>query len=133
MSKLDSIARALEGVTRGVACAGTALESHTYKVDDKAFLFVSREHVRLKLAEFAAEARKLGAEVGTGGWTKLSLDALPAEAVLARWIAESHGLMRTSAPKRAAAKPSPAKRAGAKPSATKRADAQAPTAKRARR
>lgn len=110
MAKLDSIARALEGVTRGVACAGTALESHTYKVDDKAFLFVSREHARLKLSVSVAEARRLGAQVGTGGWTKLTLADLPSDAALARWIAESHGLMRGGETKRAAAKPRGAKR-----------------------
>lgn len=111
MSKVDSIARALAGVTRGVACAGTALECHTYEVDDKAFLFVSREHVRLKLADSAADARNHGANVGSGGWTKVSLDELPTDAVLARWIAESHGLMRRGATKRASAKPRAARRA----------------------
>ncbi len=111
MTKLDSIARALEGVTRGVACAGTALECRTYEVDGKAFLFVSREHVRLKLVESAADARKHGANVGSGGWTKISLTELPSDAVLARWIAESHGLMRRDKVKSAATQPRAKKRA----------------------
>src|SRR5689334_24763909 len=102
MSKLAAIALALPGVEQGIACAGTALESRTYLVEKKAFLFVSREHARLKLGSSIADARKRGAEVGSGGWTKLALSELPPAAVLRRWIAESHELVGggAGAPKR---------------------------------
>ena len=111
MSSLASIAVALPGVEQGIACAGTALESRTYSVNKKAFLFVSREHARLKLDRSAAEARKRGAEVGVGGWTKLSLDELPPPSILRRWIAESHELIgRGPAVKKKGAASKPAQR-----------------------
>jgi len=93
MIDLEALARELPEVEIGIACAGTALESRTYRVKGKAFLFVSREHLRLKLERSIGEARQHGAEVGAGGWTKLALDALPSRATLKRWIAESHGLL----------------------------------------
>lgn len=104
MTGIEALARALPEVEVGLACAGTSLESRTFRVKGKAFLFVSREHVRLKLEHSVAEARKLGAEVGAGGWTKLALDALPARAILGRWIAESHALLGASAPSKAGPK-----------------------------
>lgn len=111
MSSLASIALALSGVDEGIACAGTALESRTYRVNGKAFLFVSREHARLKLDRSAAEARKRGAEVGAGGWTKLSLDDLPPQAILRRWIGESHELIGSEpAPKKKSAASKTSKR-----------------------
>ena len=93
MTKLASIALALPDVDQGIACAGTALESRTYSVGRKAFLFVSGDSLRLKLDRSIAEARKHSAQVGAGGWTRVSLDALPPVPVLRRWIAESHGLI----------------------------------------
>lgn len=100
----EALTRALPEVEVGIACAGTALESRTYRVKGKAFLFVSREHLRLKLESSIGEARQHGAEVGTGGWTKLALDALPSGALLKRWIAESHALLGTNAPRKAGPK-----------------------------
>lgn len=90
---LRSIALALPDVEQGIACAGTALESRTYSVKGKSFLFVSKDCFRLKLDASAAEARKLGARVGNGGWTKVVSEDLPPVTVLQRWIAESHGLI----------------------------------------
>lgn len=128
MKQLLQIASALPDVEQGIACAGTSLESRTFHVKGKAFLFISREHARLKLAASADEARGHGADVGTGGWTKLSLDALPPPAVLKRWIAESHGLVGGGKARGAAKSPvsaatSPAKRAAkrARPSSAARA------------
>ena len=93
MTRIAAVALALPGVEQGIACAGTALESRTYRVNRKAFLFVSKDHARFKLDRSIADARKRGADVGGGGWTKVALDELPPPAVLKRWIAESHGLM----------------------------------------
>ena len=92
MLDLAKIALALPDVEQGIACAGTALESRTYRTGKSAFLFVSAKDARLKLEASAAEARELGFPVGTGGWVKLSLEALPSAAVVRRWVAESHGL-----------------------------------------
>ena len=97
MPSLAEIARALPGVQQGVACAGTALESRTFQVQGKAFLFVSKEHARFKLGPSIGAARARGAQVGAGGWTKIALDALPPQTVLRTWIAESHGLIGGSA------------------------------------
>jgi hypothetical protein len=97
MADLGSIARSLEDVEQGIACAGTALEARSYSTRKKAFLFVAKEQARLKLAASAAEAKELGFAVGASGWVTLALDRLPAPAVLRRWIVESHAL--ASAPK----------------------------------
>jgi len=87
------MARALPDVVEGRACAGTALESRTFRTREKAFLFLERTRARLKLAASAAEARALGFTVGAQGWTTLPLDALPTAAVAKRWVRESHGLV----------------------------------------
>ena len=93
MHALATIARRLPEVSEGLACAGTALESHTFQVGGKAFLFLSAKVARLKLGNSAAEAKECGCEVGANGWVKLALDTLPPAAVLKRWVAESHGLL----------------------------------------
>ena len=90
MVDLAAIARKLPGVGEGVACAGTALESRTYTVNGKAFLFVAKKDARLKLTTSAAGARAAGFAVGSNGWVKLPLGELPAAATVKRWIAESH-------------------------------------------
>lgn len=93
MASLGSIALALPDVEEGIACAGTSLESRTYSVKKRNFLFVSGKEARLKLSKSAAEAKRLGCEVGANGWVKLPLDAMPPAAVVRRWIAESHDLV----------------------------------------
>src|SRR5947207_7873268 len=73
----------------------------TFKVKGKAFLFVGRTEVRLKLADSIAEARKLAAKepdrysVGANGWTKIMFDDRhPLQiAVVKRWIGESYQVM----------------------------------------
>ncbi|HZN37149.1 MAG TPA: hypothetical protein VFD82_00010 [Planctomycetota bacterium] len=90
MVDLGAIARALPGVGEGVACAGTSLESRTYTVNGKAFLFVATKDARLKLTTSAADARTGGFAVGANGWVKLPLGELPPAATVKRWIAESH-------------------------------------------
>ncbi len=77
LATIRKLATRHPNVTRGVACAGTELESTTYNVNDKAFLFVRPNELRLK--------RKTG-------WVKVALaGTLPAQ--LGDWIAESYGLM----------------------------------------
>jgi hypothetical protein len=99
---LGAIALALADVEQGIACAGTVLESRTYQVRKKSFLFVSKEQARLKLGASAPAAKELGFAVGASGWVALPLKALPAAAVLRRWITESHALVARPAGPRSA-------------------------------
>ncbi len=102
---LTKAAKSLKDVDEGIACAGTALESKTYKVGGKAFLFVSAKVARLKLAQSVDEARAFAREpnsaidVGAGGWTAIRWTDgdVPADAVLRRWVTESHAQYRESA------------------------------------
>src|SRR6266849_1348787 len=101
MQALRKAALRYPGTEEGVACEGTPIESHTVKARNKAFLFLTRGHARLKLREWLPEANKLALkkpdqfQVGSGGWVKASLSAhgsTPLE-VLERWIGESYRLM----------------------------------------
>ncbi len=114
MVDLAAIAMSLPDVTTGVACGGTPIESRTFLTNKKAFLFVSKKDVRLKLAASAGDAKKAGCEVGANGWVKILLDAMPATAALKKWIAESHSLMAPAAK-------APRAKAGEKAAAKKRA------------
>jgi len=92
---LGRIASRFDGVVEGVACAGTRIESKTYCVGSRAFLFVGAADptvVRFKVKSLAVAARKAGAEVGAGGWAKLVLDG-PLPARLPDFVAESYALM----------------------------------------
>lgn len=100
MIDLGKLALALPEVVQGIACSGTALESRTYAIGKKSFLFVSKKQARLKLDSSAKEAAKLGFAVGANGWVMLPLDALPANAVVKRWIAESYALNSGAANKK---------------------------------
>ena len=104
MVDIAAIARSLPDVTEGIACAGTKLESVTYQVRKKSFLFVSATELRLKLDASVAEAQRLGFTVGANGWVTARVDVLPNLAVIRKWIAESHalagGLKLAAAPKR---------------------------------
>ena len=106
MADLGRIALALPDVDQGIACAGTALESRTYRVQKKAFHVLSSSQARVKLDASIPEARKLGFTVGANGWVTVPMDAPPPATVIKRWIAESHSLLsrpaaKNSKPKRA--------------------------------
>ena len=101
MQALRKAALRYPGTEEGVACEGTPIESRTVKARNKAFLFLTVGHARLKLRESLDEATKLAKkrpdelQVGSGGWVKASLGAdgsTPVE-VLERWIGESYRLM----------------------------------------
>jgi hypothetical protein len=111
MPDLAAIALALPDVETGLACAGTSLESRTFAAAGKVFLFLGTTEARLKLAACAGEAKDLGFSPGATGWVKLPLDALPAAAVLRRWVGESRELAECSAGSRG---PRRAAKAGAK-------------------
>jgi len=101
MQALRKVALRYPGTEEGVACEGTPIESRTVKARNRAFLFLTVGHARLKLRESLPEATKLASkrpdqlQVGSGGWVKASLEAdgsTPVD-VLERWIGESYRLM----------------------------------------
>ncbi len=95
---LGELARRHPDVEEGVACKGTSVESRTYKVKGKAFLFVRPAEARLKLEGSLAEASKLAEKdpaaysAGAKGWVAFKLAAAPPKERLERWVAESYGL-----------------------------------------
>lgn len=109
---LSKAAKALPDVGEGVACAGTSIESKTFTVNGKAFLFVGSKNLRLKLANSASEADRFAkhpssaVQMGAGGWTTIRLadGTVPEDAVLRRWVAESHALFHRPPARLAAVK-----------------------------
>jgi hypothetical protein len=102
---LQNTARRLSGIEEGVACKGTSLESTTFKVRKKAFLFLRAGEARLKLTESEAEANKLAKseparyKVGSHGWVQLKFDVeepLPRE-LIERWVKESYSAFASPA------------------------------------
>jgi hypothetical protein len=123
---LQQLAMRFPNAEEGIACAGTSLESRTVKVANKAFLFLGKKEVRLKLGDSLGEATKLAAkepsryEVGLHGWVKLTIsdDTPPSLELLARWIAESYRLLALKKPVAQPPKQRfPAKSASKKPKA----------------
>jgi hypothetical protein len=112
MKSLRKLAHKYPDCVEGIACKGTAIECTTFKLKGKAFLFVGRADIRLKLSDSVTEAKKLAAKeptrytIGANGWTKITFtedEPLPLD-VVTRWLGESYQLM---APKQ---KAPPAKR-----------------------
>jgi hypothetical protein len=101
MKALRTLALKYSDCEEGVACKGTAIECSTFKVGGKAFLFLGRADLRVKLSDSLPEAEKLAARepgrvtVGAHGWVKVtfSADEPPPLDVLGRWIDESYRLM----------------------------------------
>lgn len=97
MRALIASAAKLPGVTEGIACAGTALESRTLKIGGKAFAFFGPSELRVKLsrslpaAERLARTRPGSCVPSAAGWTKCTLGPgmLPLT-TLAKWITESY-------------------------------------------
>jgi hypothetical protein len=102
---LRKLASGLPGAELGIACEGTKLESTTFGVKKKVFLFLRKVEgkleLRFKLQRSTSEAKALQrlkpkvCRVGAGGWTKLNFgdsDA-PEWTTLKRWINESHSIV----------------------------------------
>lgn len=129
-SQFTNIARALDGVTETVACAGTAIEQASFKVGKKSFLFVQAKDggviVRLKLGESASSAGAHEAvEIGVNGWATVRLSAQQALPRAARaWVLESYALSGGGVAKKPRAKPA------TKKPATKKAAAKKPATKK---
>jgi hypothetical protein len=100
MLALRRVALSHPDVEEGLACKGTVIQSATFKVRGKAFLFLRPGKAMLKLDTSQGAASKLAAKkpggytIGAGGWATVDLSH-PKEVsmkVLASWIAESYGL-----------------------------------------
>jgi hypothetical protein len=101
MQSLRTVALSYPEAQQGIACAGTAAEKRTIKARDKAFLFLGKAEVMLKLCESLAEAVEWATKapsicrVGATGWVTLTVgnvDVLPLD-LLYRWIDESYRLL----------------------------------------
>ncbi len=109
LTMLHKLAHAHANVQQGVACAGTSLESLTFCVGKKAFLFVAARddslQLRFKLGPSLAAMKALADndpehfEAGKAGWCKATFAQArpPSQKQLKLWIAESYTL---SAPAR---------------------------------
>jgi hypothetical protein len=111
--ELRNFAARLPETSEGVACKGTSLEKTTFKVKNKAFLFLGVADAMLKLRDSLAEAKTIAAKspnqckAGANGWVSLKFDdneVVPLD-VLKRWVKESYQLFATP---RSKTKPKPA-------------------------
>jgi hypothetical protein len=97
------IALGYPGVTEGISCAGTAIESRTAKVGKRGFLFLRRHDARVKVTASLEQLQALAAaspdqyDAGKGGWVKIVFQAGAAPELedARRWIDESYRGMAT--------------------------------------
>lgn len=100
-----------------VACEGTSVESASFKVRGKAFLFLRNVSAMVKLSASRAEAERWAQQspgvckIGSGGWATVTLATLDSAGVqrVRNWIAESYEQFaseRSAAPTKLAKKPS---------------------------
>jgi hypothetical protein len=104
---LRKVALSRPEAEESLACRGTAIESASFRVRGKSFLFLSPAKVMVKLETSQGEASELerrhpaACKTGKGGWTTAAL-SVPGGAplkTLERWIAESHALAAGAASK----------------------------------
>ena len=111
---LDSLRKQASGypeVEESVACKGTVIQSATFKVGGKAFLFLRPARAMLKLGASLPEVMRMAKantsalRAGSGGWITIPLPAKkPVTAKrLTSWIRESYELF--AAPRAARAAP----------------------------
>lgn len=100
VASLREIAVSLPDTEEGIACEGTVLEKRTIKVRKKAFVFLGRSNVMLKLGDSLADATAIANEkpdflkAGASGWVTVKLDGKAAvpRRKLEAWIKESYRL-----------------------------------------
>lgn len=103
MQALRKMALRYPEAEEGIACAGTAAEKRTIKARNKAFVFLGRANVMVKLLDSLSEASALAlasqdssrCKVGAHGWVTVSWgdDESPPVELLSRWIDESYRLL----------------------------------------
>jgi hypothetical protein len=98
--ELRKAASSHPGVAEKVACKGTTVESASFHVRGKAFLFLRPASAMVKLDRSRTDVERMATrfpgacKTGAGGWTTVSLEAPKVSlAVMKRWIAESHALV----------------------------------------
>jgi predicted DNA-binding protein (MmcQ/YjbR family) len=106
----------------GVSCAGTALEKPTVMVRNKAFLFLGKADVMVKLRDSLADAARLAEKepgrykAGAHGWVTVTFSdgkAPPLE-LLEKWIDESYrAIANKPTAKKTAARKTAAKKTAA--------------------
>ena len=102
---LRKLAMTYAEVDVAIACKGTALESSSFKVAKKSFLFLRPAELMLKLGASIDEAIEFAkanpdvCKVGAGGWVTIRIDveAAPMEQVK-RWLDESYQLFASKKP-----------------------------------
>jgi predicted DNA-binding protein (MmcQ/YjbR family) len=99
LQSLRKAALSFPDVEVAIACKGTALESHSFKVAKKSFLFLRPAQVMLKLdasleeAKHIAERNPEACKVGAGGWVTIQLGQQAVSIKeIKRWIDESYEL-----------------------------------------
>ena len=101
---LRRAALAHPAVEESLPCRGTTIESASFKVGGKAFLFLGEAKAMVKLQASRVQADQLAAQrpgtckTGAGGWTTVVLSE-PAGVpltTLRAWIAESYAHAKTS-------------------------------------
>jgi hypothetical protein len=93
-------------VLESVACKGTAIESASFKVRGKAFLFLRPGTAMMKLGRSLGEASRLATQssdrykTGSSGWTTVALSEVNKASLklIEKWVAESYMLFSTSQP-----------------------------------
>lgn len=116
LGALREAALAQPDVEVSVACAGTSVESASFKVRGKAFLFLRNVSAMVKLSVSRAEAERWAQQspgvckIGSGGWATITLATLDSAGVqrVRNWIAESYEQFaseRSAAPTKLAKKP----------------------------
>lgn len=103
---LFKVAMRLPGAKEGISCKGTALEQPTVTVGKKAFLFLGKTRIMLKLSESISDCARLAKEQpdvyksGAGGWTTITVvdGNLAPASLLKRWVEESYQLVSQAKP-----------------------------------
>ncbi len=100
IENLRKVALSCPNTEETLSCKGTAIESATFKIKSKSFIFVRPGNVMVKLDTSLEEAGKLAKEnpkslkVGKGGWTTITAPGskeVPLS-LLKKWTKESYEL-----------------------------------------
>jgi len=97
-------------VDESVACRGTPIESATFKIGGRAFLFLRSGRVMVRLDRSQGEAAGLAQKkperykIGSGGWATVTFEDPKDVSIrlLEKWISESYGVLASGGASRKA-------------------------------
>jgi hypothetical protein len=97
-------------VEESVACKGTPIESATFKIGGRAFLFLRSGRVMVRLDRSQEEAAGLAQKkperykIGSGGWATVTFEGPKDVSIrlLERWVSESYGVLASGGASRKA-------------------------------